>query len=1001
MVIALGIVVGFILGAVAFGWSSGIAGAFCGFIVALIWRSRAQARVAQAGRGVPVFPGRVVDAPVAAPLSLEERLAAIEARLTALERGGRDAAATAEVAAATAEVAATSASVRAAFAAARDRAVAAASIASPVPPAGGVRAASGAMDAVTGQGVTGDASISGSSPLPGGMEAQVPPAHDAPPGFTRTPEGTLEPIARADAAGAPSMPVQAADSAGPGWMQPEAPPQAAPAPHAVWAWITGGNLLTRIGVIALFVGVGFLLKELAQVMTVPIGVRLAGVAIAGAALAIIGARLAPSRPGYGVSLEGAGAGILYLTTFAALRLYDVLPTSVAFVLLVAVSVLTVWLAVRADSQPLAGLAVAGGFLAPFLVATSAGTPALLLGYFLVLNVAILALALVRSWRALNVLGFVFTFVLGAFWGHRFYRPEHFAVVEPFLIAFFLFYLAIAILYARRAPLEARRPVDGILVFGVPLVGFALQAALLRDTRYGVAISAFVLAALYAVLAGVLRKRAEPGLALLSSAFVALAVIFLTTAIPFAVDPQWTSAWWALEAAAVYWIGCVQRQTLARGFALLLQVGAALAFGLAGWTTEGPIFANALYFGAALIALSALATVAVADRHDDVLSRFERLLLPVLFVWGMGWWLGGGAIEIDRVLPERSEAHAMLAYTLASVVLALGASRALRWPRLAWFGAALLPVMMVVALADWERAHSTLGEHGWILWPAAWVVQWVALRAMQARDPDDATAGERWLGVAHAASAIGLVAWISWEASEWVGRTAVPGSVWLPCAAVWPAIFYLVAMSRVPYAAPWPFARFRRAYVITAATVVATLAGLWFVLANVFSPGSAPPLPYVPLLNPLDLTLLAVLVAVFAWSTRAAHVDERAVYPWLGAAIFLLVNAIVFRTVHQWLDVPWRFGALSNSKVLQAALTLTWTVTALPLMAIAHRRGIRPLWVVGAVLLAVVVGKLFLVDLSSLSGLTRIVAFIGVGLVLLVIGYVAPLPPAAKPPSRPQ
>ena len=77
-----------------------------------------------------------------------------------------------------------------------------------------------------------------------------------------------------------------------------------------------------------------------------------------------------------------------------------------------------------------------------------------------------------------------------------------------------------------------------------------------------------------------------------------------------------------------------------------------------------------------------------------------------------------------------------------------------------------------------------------------------------------------------------------------------------------------------------------------------------------------------------------------------------------------------------------------------ALTLTWTAVALPLMLAAGRRAIRPLWMVGAALLAVVVVKLFLVDLSALSGLPRVAAFLGVGVLLLIIGYAAPLPPAA-------
>ena len=129
-------------------------------------------------------------------------------------------------------------------------------------------------------------------------------------------------------------------------------------------------------------------------------------------------------------------------------------------LLIAIAALTVWLALRADSQAFAGLAIAGGFLAPMLTSTR-GAPLPLFGYFAILNGAIFALAWRRAWRALNVLGFVFTFALGLFWGERYYASEHFATVEPFLVLFFAYYVAIAILEARRGALEVqatrRRP----------------------------------------------------------------------------------------------------------------------------------------------------------------------------------------------------------------------------------------------------------------------------------------------------------------------------------------------------------------------------------------------------------------------------------------------------------------------------------------------------------------------------------------------------------------
>ena len=65
------------------------------------------------------------------------------------------------------------------------------------------------------------------------------------------------------------------------------------------------------------------------------------------------------------------------------------------------------------------------------------------------------------------------------------------------------------------------------------------------------------------------------------------------------------------------------------------------------------------------------------------------------------------------------------------------------------------------------------------------------------------------------------------------------------------------------------------------------------------------------------------------------------------------------------------------------------------MLVAARRRYRLVWIVGAVLLAVVIAKLFLIDLSRTGSVERIVSFVGVGLLMLVVGYFSPLPPASE------
>jgi uncharacterized membrane protein len=170
-------------------------------------------------------------------------------------------------------------------------------------------------------------------------------------------------------------------------------------------------------------------------------------------------------------------------------------------------------------------------------------------------------------------------------------------------------------------------------------------------------------------------------------------------------------------------------------------------------------------------------------------------------------------------------------------------------------------------------------------------------------------------------------------------------------------------------------------------------------ANLGGDGDPLPLPYLPLLNPLDLTQALAFLSIAIWLAALKGSDEALLakaQPAAGVALtallFIWVNALVLRTIHFWFDVPYDFYSLWHSMLVQATFSLLWSIMALATMLLAHRQRWRVAWVAGAVLLGAVVVKLFLVDLGQAGGVERIVSFIGVGLLLLLIGYLAPVPP---------
>jgi uncharacterized membrane protein len=839
----------------------------------------------------------------------------------------------------------------------------------------------------------------------------------------------VQPLARAQAAPAPpgaAAEVAASRSADDTFAAPPFPGAVPPMPpygvrvpgrpNALWAWITGGNTLARVGIVVLFIGVGFLLKYASERFTVPNELRVAGVAVGGIALLMLGWRLRVQRAGYAMILQGGGVGVLYLTVFAALRLYALLPPLAAFGLLFWIAALSSWLAVRQDAMALAAVGVVGGFLAPILTSTDAGNHVLLFSYYALLNAGIVAIAWFKAWRLLNLLGFVMTFVIGTLWGVTRYRSEDFATTEPFLVLFFLFYVAIAVLYALRRSVEVRRYVDGTLVFGTPLVAAGLQYALVRRFELGMAFSAVAASALYLALARVLWARRRDDLRLLVESFLALGVAFATLAVPFAFDARWTSATWALEGAAIVWVGARQQRLPVRLFGLALQLAAGVAFGLGTltWTVRPPVAAwpvlNSEFVGATLIAGAGLLSARLLHLHRDALRELERALVPAAFAWGVVWWLVAGGREIERWIAPQAQLAVAVALLAGTALAFAFAARELRWPLARGPVYAMLPALLAIAVvgaAHGTRTGHLFGHGGALAWPFA-VAVWIALvRSLERMElmralkrPDADSPGDLVAQLGHAGLAW-LLAVLAAHESAWLAATFVgPRGAWahVPWGLV-PALAVL-AICALASRTLWPVAANRRAYLVTAAVPLVVWMLAWSLFANVESDGDPAPLPYVPLLNPLDLALGFVAAAIALWLVclrndridLASRVPRAALLGVPAALVFVWANAIVLRTIHHWHGVGWSLGALWRSMLVQASLSLLWSAIALATMVVAHRRGARTGWIAGAALLAVVVVKLFVVDLSRVSGIERIVSFIGVGVLLLAIGYLAPVPP---------
>ena len=955
---------------------------------------------------------------------------------------------------------------------------------------------------------------------------------------------------------APEPPTPAGIDATPTAHEEPAPdPYLEPPPRwlvAARAWLLTGNLVAKLGLVILFIGIGFLLKYAAATFTIPIELRLAAVVLADLGLLAWGWRLRLTRRELALPIQGTAIAILMLVVFSAYQLYALIPSGLAFALLVSLTTFTCLLAVLQEAPWLAAFGITGGFASPVLLASGeGGSHVALFAYYALLNAGVFALAFTRSWHPLNLLGFIFTFIIGAAWGGLRYTPDHYWSAQAFLILFFLCYVAIPLAFATRERTRMKDYVDITLVLGTPLLAFGFQVGLVRDMPFGLAFTALGLGGFYLALGIALWRSGHERSRLMVETFAVVGVIFGTLAVPFALDARWTSAAWALEGAGFVWFGLRNRRRLALIFGLLLQVGAWVSFiaaasrltadtalaanawlgflllggsafiiatelrkhagdddclpevagiglllaavallaacwseavlrtaggTLANWMVAGALFTAMLLYlvglrmawplarGLALTAqIAGAAAVGIvcapgwsftamleASGEQPLLGGFmlagaafatSRMLQradvgqvdsghsgsPVaasLLLWAGIWWFGPvlniAACRMVDYLPAglgNPYARWTFLYAVAVAVTAIAGVRLaprLAWPQLRWLAAAcwgMLAVITAAALNTLYLKHSLPEAAFWIAWAILWASGEYAMLRWRVDDLEinrgllkllhAVRTGGPWLAL-WPAGAIVIDRWLAGPVDPLLAAQAdwAIDAAWSNYLPSWGMMLVIVFLLRRSQAGKWPsapLADWYRAVVIPAGTVLmAMLVVAW----NLGHDGAMAPLPYLPLLNPLDLT---TGFALMLWASALRRLAGQAALHHallhrlkIGAAIaaYLWFNLILLRSAAHYVGIDYRFAALAASQFVQAMLSLVWSASALVLMRFCARLALRRSWWGGAIVLGIVVLKLFLVDLASGGSIACVVSFVGVGLLLLLVGYFAPYPKTA-------
>ena len=692
------------------------------------------------------------------------------------------------------------------------------------------------------------------------------------------------------------------------------------------------------------------------------------------------------------TLTAAGTTVAYATVYAAYGIYGFLPPAVAFILLGAVALLTLGAALL-HGPALAGLGVIGAYLAPMLVASAEPDFWSLYIYIAVVNAAAFALARFRMWAWLAIAAIV----LGALWtlpgvqadtvsalgAHVFHTLAGFALVATFLVCGLIY-----------GPPAAPGSVDRLSTLALAVYLLAGALLVLASRHDPVALTAFVILTIATVA---IAWRTEAAAGAVPAAALLAALVMAHWAVHMNVQgllaPSGPTAP-AIPEPERYDYG--SHLMLAASWAALFGIGGFLAQGRSSRALVPMLWSAAAVFAPLAMLIALYYRIAQLDRS----LPFAALALLVASIFG----LATETLVRREPRPGLMAASAMFATgTLGALALALTFALEKGWLTIAL-------ALMVPGIA-WVAEQRPLP---WLRWLAAIMVAVVAARVAYQPTIAGADLGTtpilNWLlyGYGVPAAAFWVAGWLlRRRADDLPARMVDAGAIlFTVLLAILEVRHYVTGgdIYRVPdgvveamlyvnvgLAMTIGLERVRGrtgsivhnagALLIAALTLIAIVCELLFAWGPRFANDPVGGAFFNLILLGYGLpAVLAIMLALIARTTRPIAYRIAATATAVTLALFYLTLE-VRRLFHG----PILAGPISDAE--QYAYSTVWLAFGIVLLAVGFYLRSQPARLTALAVIALTIAKVFIIDTASITGIYRALSVIGLGVVLLGIGWV--------------
>jgi uncharacterized membrane protein len=338
----------------------------------------------------------------------------------------------------------------------------------------------------------------------------------------------------------------------------------------------GENLINKIGIAILVLGIGFFVKYAIDKNWIGEYGRVAIGILCGGLLITIAHRLRKKFKAFSSVLVGGGLSVLYFTIAIGFHTYHIFSQESAFAIMVVITSFAVSLSIAYDKIELAVLSLIGGFTTPFMVSTGEGNYIVLFTYLLILNCGLLVLAYRKKWNLVNILCYFFTILIYGSWllTKCLGKPDDtapYAGALLFATAFYIVFFLMNIIYNVRKKIAFRAFETGMILSNTFLyysAGMAILFYYYHTLYQGLFTAAMAIVNFGFAFTFYRKQNVDRNLVFL---LIGLVLTFLSLSAPVQLEGNYITLFWSAEAVLLLWFSQKSGIKLVKGVSLVVNV----------------------------------------------------------------------------------------------------------------------------------------------------------------------------------------------------------------------------------------------------------------------------------------------------------------------------------------------------------------------------------------------------------------------------------------------